>query len=104
MKKKLMIAVSCMMLVANVQVVAASGKDQGIELFSDDGRAVESVFYTEDGEMIVNYTDFQVTVDEPGVTNHFTAKSIGKMARGSAGCYANRIASYTSQKGTDITL
>ena len=46
MKKKLMIAVSCMMLVANVQVVAASGKDQGIELFSDDGRAVESVFYT----------------------------------------------------------
>ena len=94
MKKKLMIAVSCMMLVANVQVVAASGRDQG----------VESVFYTEDGEMIVNYTDFQVTVDEPGVTNHFTAKSIGKMARGSAGCYANRIASYTSQKGTDITL
>lgn len=94
MKKKLIIAMSCMILMTNVQVVAASGNEQGIEMLSDDGRAVESIFYTEDGEMIVNYTDFKVTVDASGVKESSYAEGKGIMVRGEAPQYDSSVVTY----------
>lgn len=86
MRKKLCLLMACLMFTTGTEVFAAS-EDYPNQMRSDDGKAVESIYYENDEE-IVNYSDFSVIGDEPAVSQNSSAECIGAaMAKSTAPTY-----------------